>query len=156
MNLGIVNKILHFFKASLVKSFWIAGFKLRRLERLKADARLFSSLFSSGSVSSNTSSVQFTELLFFNTMIDWQIDVTQKFISFNFVFPIKVMVGVIQGWSDIRSQGVTLHDCRVGPIGLVLYQHYQTVRKTIQNYFRPFVDSFCVRHETIFTFSMNV
>ena len=76
-----------------------------------------------------------------------KIDVTKELIACNFLFPIKVMVCVI------RSLGVTRHDCRVGDIMLLLYQNM--IRKTIWNYFRPFVDSFCVRHETIFTFSMN-
>ena len=76
-----------------------------------------------------------------------KIDVTKELIACNFLFPIKVMVCVI--W----SLGVTRHDCRVGDIMLLLYQNM--IRKTIWDYFRPFVDSFCVRHETIFTFSMN-
>ena len=82
--------------------------------------------------------------------------VTKELISANFVFPIKVMEGVIRDWPDIRSQGVTLHDCGLGDIRLFLYKHHQTFRKIIQNYFRPFVDSLYIRHETIFTFSMNL
>ena len=65
--------------------------------------------------------------------------VTKELVSANFVFPIKVMEGVIRDWPDIRSWGVTLHDC--GDIRLGYYKHHQTFRISIQNYFRPLVDS---------------